>query len=119
MEDVLKGASKHKNITEVYEVIRTAEVVRNGKERFRIDVIKSYNPSERGIDTYYDVLCWKYEHYHLQPSYPRTEEAGSIKFKEEPIEARMVARWSIPWLNVPTPELALNRAINYLATGSI
>jgi hypothetical protein len=119
MEDVLQSASKHKNITEVYEVVKTAEVVRDGKERFRIEVIKSYNPSERGIDTHYDVLCWKYDYYHLQPSYPRTTEGDIINYEQELTDARIVGAWSIPWLHEQTAELALRRAIDYLATGTI
>lgn len=41
MDSVLERTDRHPNLTEVYEVVGTSEVVREGKNRFRLDIIKS------------------------------------------------------------------------------
>lgn len=119
MSNVLQDAGNHDNITEVYEVVQTAEVVIDGKNRFRLDVTKSYNPTEGGIDIHYSVTCWKYESYHLQPSYPMSEEASKVAFGRSPEEERILVPGDMPWLHESTADGALRRAISYLATGQI
>jgi len=117
MTDVLESARKYKNITERYEVVRTVEIVRDGRDRFRIDVIKK--SKEGNMPEHYDVECWYHSDVYVQPSYPRSEEAGVKKFDTRATDVRVLIRYDIPWLSENTPEGALRRAINYLATGEI
>lgn len=93
MNEILENCGKKfQNLTEVYEVVKTAEVVKDGKTRYRIEVIKGYKGSLEGC---YDVLCWKYD------------------------EARRLISFHIPWLHEETSSVALQRAIKYLSTGEI
>ncbi len=116
MENVLEKAKGYLNITEIYEVVATTEVVRDGKDRFRIEVIKSH---KGGTRTYYDVLCWFYEDYYVQPAYPRSGTTDNWKFERTPKEISIPILWKIPWLSESTPESALRRAISFIATGDI
>jgi len=113
MNAVLESSrERYKNLTEIYEVVKTVEVVRDGKTRYRLEVIKEYRGNTSVL---YDVLCWRHEHFHIQPSYPRS----GGKFEKEPEDARILVPGHMPALNNPTAEGALRQALNFLATGDL
>jgi hypothetical protein len=101
MSEVLKSAlDKWKNnVTEAKEIVRTAELVINHKI-YRLEVIKVHGTGQFKGQEMYEVYGWCY-----------TEQSGE----------RVLAsiQPGIPWINAPTAEFALDRAINWLVTGDI
>jgi hypothetical protein len=85
---------QYSDITEAYEILKTVEVVKDGRQRYRLDVIKSLKNEE-----YYDVRLFIYEDW--------------AEYK------RLIVTHEKPWLKEPTPELALRCAINFILTGNI
>ena len=113
MNAVLESSrERYKNLTEIYEVVKTVEVVRDGKTRYRLEVIKEYRGNTSVL---YDVLCWRHEHFHIQPSYPKS----GGKFEKEPEDARILVPGHMPELHNSTAEGALQQALKFLATGDV
>ena len=104
MNNVLENYKKYPGLTEVYEVVKTAEVVHN-RRIFRIEVLKCYsNPP--GFD---EVRCWKYESVILQQS-----DMTGGKFDREPEDVRVLIKTSLPDVHAGTPESALREALHFL-----
>jgi len=113
MNAVLESSGKRfKNLTEIYEVVKTVEVVRDGKTRYRLEVIKCYKGC---TSVQYDVLCWLYEYIYVQPSYPRSGD----KFEKGQKDEETLVMGHMPELHSPTAELALQQALRFLATGDV
>jgi len=95
MIDIVECFDKYQNITEVYEVVEAAEVVKDGMDRYRIEAVKRYH----GDDVYYTAIGWRYDY----------KPGGTCN----------LIRYEIPWQHAPSADFALWRAINYLSTGDI
>ena len=113
MDKILESSrATYANLTEIYEVVKTVEIVKDGKTRYRLDVTKCYND---GLSPQYDVSCWRREDFNIQPSYSRSGD----KFEKTPEDAELFVRGHMPALNATTAEQALQMAIRFLATGDL
>ncbi len=104
MNNVLEDYKKYPGLTEVYEVVRTAEVVHN-RQIYRIEVLKCYsNPP-----VFYQTECWKWENVILQQS-----DMTGDKFDREPERMWVLRKRDLPWVHQYDPETALHQALNFL-----
>ena len=101
MSDVLKEALEMwpNAVAEAREVVKTVEVVVN-RETYRLDVKRNYGVGTFEGKFWFDVRVWRY------------------KWGTETTETSLVYH-EVPWLNEDSAELALYRAISFLATGTI
>jgi len=94
---------------EVYEIVRTVEIVSN-HHTYRIDVQRDYsNPTSA-----YQVAWWTEEEIVAQPAFPQT----SGRFDREPEVMSIWTRASMPWVSQSTAEAALASALSFIAESS-
>ena len=106
MSNALENYKKYPNLTEVYEVVQTVQIVFN-RRTYRIDVVKYYsNPP-----IHYEVLYWELVDVNAQPSYP----SSGGKFERRPENMRMLVPASFSSVtNVSTAEDALRQALHWI-----
>lgn len=105
MSNVLENPDTLKEFDEVYEVVKTVDVVR-GMRRYRIEVLKSLRH-----DIHFQILSWRHEDVNVQPSYPRS----GGEFEKKPEDISILVSGGLPWVHMPTVELALRQALNFLS----
>ncbi len=86
-------------VTEAKEIVNTVELVIN-RHIYRLEVIKVHGTGQFKGKEMYEVYGYFYP-----------DKIGEHVMT--PIQP------SIPWINAPTAEFALDRAINWLVTGDI
>ncbi len=94
-------------LNEVYEIVKTVEVVTAAKRIIRIEIVKNYT---RGLPYSYKAKYWEVRHTHLQPSYPK--ENG--KFVNSPEDKPILSNVEYPWVESPDPDIALMQALNFV-----
>jgi len=105
MSDVLENPEVLKEFDEVYEIVKTVEVVVPGK-RYRIEVLKSLRH-----DIHFQIYDWRHEHVNAQPSYPRS----GGKFERKPEDMEILVPAGLPWVHMPTAEDALREALHWIS----
>ena len=94
------------NLSEAYEVVKTAIVVMD-EETYRIEVLKSYsNPSVP-----FSTRAWIEEDVTVQPTYPQ----GPKGFERQPESREVWVDYDLPWTARDTADGALAQALGFLA----
>jgi hypothetical protein len=107
MENILANYKNFNAYNEVYEVVKTVEVVGYDRNTYRIEVLKCYsNPNIK-----YTVEYSTREDATIQPTYPLKDD----KFERKPESIRIWKRADLPWVSMPTAEDALKQALIFLA----
>jgi hypothetical protein len=109
MSEVLESFKDRLN--EVYEVVRTVEVVTKQQRTIRIEILKNYTKGERSGSSSYIARYWEVVTTHLQPSYPKEEG----KFTKSPSDVRILWDINYPWVDAPDPDSALAQATDFVA----
>ena len=105
MSDVLENSEVLKEFDEVYEVVKTVEVVHNHR-RYRIEVLKSLRH-----DIHFQIFDWRHEYVNAQPSYPRS----GGEFEKKPEDMSILVSGGLPWVHQPTAEAALAQALTFIS----
>jgi len=109
MSEVLERFKDRLN--EVYEVVRTVEVVTPQRRIIRIEILKNYTKGELSGFSSYVARYWENSATHLQPSYPQKNG----KFTKPPEDAQILWEVSYPWVDAPSPDAALAQALGFVA----
>jgi len=109
MSEVLERFKDRLN--EVYEVVRTVEVVTSQRRTIRIEILKNYTKGERSGSSSYIARYWERITTHLQPSYPKEEG----KFTKSPADGQILWDVAYPWVDAPDPDSALAQALGFVA----
>ena len=107
MESVLEDYKRYDAYNEVYEVVKTVEVVGYDRNFYRIEVLKCYsNPNVPFLVNYLTR-----DEATVQPTYPKTR--GKFDRQPESVEVWHLSRE--PWVVAQTAEDALRQGLNWLA----
>ena len=107
MENVLEDYKKYTGFNEVYEVVKTAELVGYDRNMYRIEVLKCF--SNPNVPYLIRSLIWR--HITVQPTYPKT----SGKFDRQPEDMGVWVDVELPWVVAQTADGALAQALSFLA----
>jgi len=94
-------------LNEVYEVVKTVEVVNSARNQIRIEILKYYtDPSIKYKARYCEIGS-----AHLQSSYPR--EGGAFVREQE--DKRILWDIDFPWVETIDSETALLEALKWVS----
>lgn len=99
-------------LNEVYEIVRTVEVVTKQRRTIRIEILKKYGKGEEPSPISYEARYWERVTTHLQPTYRR--EKG--KLPTSPTDTEIL--WDISYPTVhgcPDVDSALSMALSFVA----
>ncbi|NLG85572.1 MAG: hypothetical protein GX493_13460 [Firmicutes bacterium] len=89
--------------SEIYEVVRTVEVVMN-EQTYRVEIVRSGSCSDR----HYYSRVWKLEDVVIQLAYPEDQNRPTRK-------TQLWIRHSQPWIHQTDPDIALRQALHFLS----
>ena len=95
-------------LAEVYEIVKTVEVVNSQRRIIRVEILKNHS---KASPARYQVRYWELENAYLQPSYPK--ENG--KFFNSPIDTMIAQVVDYPDVYTNDPESALAQALGWVA----
>jgi hypothetical protein len=98
-------------LNEVYEVVKTIEVVTKQKRTIRIEILKDYTKGEQPRPISYRARYWERVTTHLEPTYPGKEG----KLPQSPTDAQILWDIAYPWVDAPDPNSALSQALGFVA----
>ncbi len=108
MRNPLENAEQLDAFSEVYEVVRTAEVVMD-RDRYRIEILKGYsNPNVP-----YSTRCCRQEIFVLEEA----EQIENGKRVSGHVTRTTWVETDLPWTSKDTPDSALSQALAFLARG--
>ena len=107
MEAILGDYKRYNAFNEVYEVVKTVEVVGYDRKIRRVEVLKCYSNTK----TPYIVNYLIRDEATVQPTYPKS----GGKFERQPESVEIWHRTSEPWVVAQTAEEALAQALHWLA----
>ena len=102
------AASRKDTFSEMYEVVRTIEVVMDD-EKYRVEIVKGVE--DGGV--YYDARYLVNRELILQPK-TYADEAGRLS---KPEEMRVWVEHRYVWVHLPDPDSALAEALTFLSEG--
>ena len=107
MGSVLEDYKRYNAFNEVYEVVKTVEVVGYDRNIYRVEVLKCY--SNTSVPFLVNYLTR--DEAIVQPTYPQT--GGKFDRQPESVEVWHLSRE--PWVVGQTAEDALKQALHWLA----
>src|SRR5437016_1380318 len=105
MSDPLENPHFSEMFSEMYDIVRTVEVVVN-EQRYRIEVVKGY--SNTAIP--YSIRCYVEENVTVQPTYPITHG----RHEGKPEDIAVWTHFSLSWVIRDTADGALAQGLSFL-----
>lgn len=99
------------NLNEVYEIVKTVEVVTKQRGIIRIEILKNYTKGECSGSNSYVARYWERVTTHLQPTYPGKEG----KLPISPTDTQILWAVDYPWVDTSDPDSALSQALGFIA----
>jgi hypothetical protein len=92
-------------LNEVYEIVKTVEVVTKQRRIIRVEILKNYTKGERSGGTSYIARYWEKLPIHLQPQF---KDMGEF------IDALILLQASYPWVDTVSSDAALSQALGFV-----
>lgn len=110
MSEVLEHYKDRLN--EIYEIVRTVEVVTKQRRIIRVEILKDYTRGERPRPITYKARYWESVTTNLKPTYPGEEG----KLPISPTDTQIW--WAVSYPEVhdcPDADSALSQALGFIA----